>query len=61
MSNTDTTKSWYISKHIKVTGSTGLHCKWESTLKNEQNTPVLDKVQGRMAGVLKEEYWPNPR
>ncbi len=24
-------------------------------------TPVLDKVQGKMAGVLKEENWPNRR
>lgn len=26
-----------------------------------KKTPVLDKVQGKMAGVLKEENWPNPR
>lgn len=32
-----------------------------ATLKWKQKTPVLDKVQGRMAGVLKEENWPNPR
>lgn len=26
-----------------------------------KKTPVLDKVRGRTAGVLKEENWPNPR
>lgn len=26
-----------------------------------KKTPVLDKVQGKMAGVLKKESWPNPR
>lgn len=28
---------------------------------SKKKTPVLDKVQGKMAGVLKEENWPNPR
>lgn len=29
--------------------------------KKNKKTPVLDKVQGKMAGVLKKESWPNPR
>lgn len=28
---------------------------------SKKKTPVLDKVQGKMAGVLKKENWPNPR
>lgn len=28
---------------------------------SNKQTPVLDKVQGKMAGVLKEENWPDPR
>lgn len=29
--------------------------------KEQKKTPVIDKVQGKMAGVLKKESWPNPR
>lgn len=33
-----------------------------SSPKMDQNkTPVLEKVQGRMSGGLKEEKWPNLR
>ncbi|TNN45514.1 hypothetical protein EYF80_044298 [Liparis tanakae] len=28
---------------------------------SKKKTPVLEKVQGRMAGVLRKENWPNPR
>lgn len=39
------------------------YCKRNSSHKcektNKNKTPEL--VQGRMAGVLKEESWPNPR
>lgn len=38
-----------------------LHCMGNGTLKWIKKTPVLDKVQGMMAGVLKEENWPDPR
>jgi len=28
---------------------------------SKKKTPVLEKIQGRMAGVLRKENWPNPR
>lgn len=28
---------------------------------SKKQTPVLDRVQGKMAGVLKKENWPNSR
>lgn len=41
--------------------NTILLCIGNRTLRMSKKTPVLDKVQGKMAGVLKEENWPNPR
>lgn len=40
---------------------TVLHYIRNRNLKMSKQKPVLDKVQGSMAGVLKEENWPNPR